>query len=772
MSTQVPQKAFTGEASQQIYTSQLVSQQAQPVQAQEIQHGTTTGETRVYQSERRIDNTAQHDGTVVSQLNLPGANNTTTQVVRRSLHGASLANLGGQTVLVQQQQPYVVNGTRKSAYGSNLVVSSVVQQPYVVNGTRKSAYATTTSSGVVRQGEARVISENVMPSRLIEQTQGAPQVVDVKYGQSYEVNRSVHIGTDVRVRENRLEVREQRPSFTQSNLNKDVTVRSEKAVFNQRVVEKTVDVYIEKPVPVYREVEVPYDVIIEKPIEKVIERDVITEIIMEKPIEKIVEIPVTKVVEVPIQKTIERPVYFDRIVEVPREVIVDRHREVIVETPVFVEKVIECDERDISKYKYDRVLPTEVKVFEKPVYKENRVTHRNVIEKAVEVPVEKIVHRSVQRMVERPVEKIVERPVYVDNIVERVVEVPVENIIYNRVEQIVEEPEYIEQIIDKPVHVERVVERPVETIEEVLIERPVYIDRVVEKEVDRVIEKEVRIDREVQVPVQRFVERPVYKERVVHKEVPKIIEQEVIYETTIPVERVNVVEEVIPVPIDRIIERPVERTVERYVDVVVEKEVYEDNVVEDVQYVERIVHVPLERIVERPVFRENVIEKNVYMEKIVEREVDVPVEKIVEVPVERIVEIPVEVIVENPVPRQRIVEREVFIDKKVSKPRASHITTGSEDASLRFQVQTLERQISETKITVSKLRAEWEYIQKKSVNLTLRSDIDYTTQNTKLRELIADMESKIRNFKPAVTHKSMVESTQVVNAPVYAQQRP
>ena len=48
------------------------------------------------------------------------------------------------------------------------------------------------------------------------------------------------------------------------------------------------------------------------------------------------------------------------------------------------------------------------------------------------------------------------------------------------------------------------------------------------------------------------------------------------------------------------------------------------------------------------------------------------------------------------------------------------------------------------------------------INLTLKSDIDYTTQNLKLRELIGDMEKKIRNFKPTPTRKSYTEGVQAI----------
>ena len=55
-----------------------------------------------------------------------------------------------------------------------------------------------------------------------------------------------------------------------------------------------------------------------------------------------------------------------------------------------------------------------------------------------------------------------------------------------------------------------------------------------------------------------------------------------------------------------------------------------------------------------------------------EKEVEVPVEKIIEVPVEKIVEVPVEVIVENPIVQERIVEKKIYVDKNVKKPRSSY----------------------------------------------------------------------------------------------------
>jgi hypothetical protein len=92
-----------------------------------------------------------------------------------------------------------------------------------------------------------------------------------------------------------------------------------------------------------------------------------------------------------------------------------------------------------------------------------------------------------------------------------------------------------------------------------------------------------------------------------------------------------------------------ERTivVEKPVEVIVEKEV------------EKIVEVPVEKIVEKIVE----VPVEVVVEKEVEKIVEVAVEKIVEKEVERIVEVPVEVIVEKIVEKQV----EVIVEKEVEK---------------------------------------------------------------------------------------------------------
>lgn len=94
------------------------------------------------------------------------------------------------------------------------------------------------------------------------------------------------------------------------------------------------------------------------------------------------------------------------------------------------------------------------------------------------------------------------------------------------------------------------------------------------------------------------------------------------------------------------------------------------------QVVEKIVEVPVEKIVEKVV--------EVPVEKIVEKTVEVPVEKIVE----KTVEVPVEKIVEVPV--EKVVEKIVEVEKESSQ----NVDFSALDADIAAQVDTIKNQIN------------------------------------------------------------------------------
>ena len=666
-------------------------------------------------------------------------------------------NHGAERVYTQGSTNYVVNDPRISSSNvrtvngpSEVVVSqnqnrqTIIQGSTIVGQDKKS----------YRQGSERVINETKLPSRVIETRELEGKVVGSNQLQAYEVSRSVLNSSNTKVTQNQLPSKEQRPSITRQVNNKDIQFHSEKAIINQRIVEKFIDVNIDRPVPRYVEKLVPYDVIVERPREVITERDIITEIIVERPYEKIIEVPTQKIVEIPIKKTIERINYVDVHKDVPVRRNVEKRIEHVVETPIVNEKVIEIDEKDIGKYKYDKVLPTDVRVYQQDVVKEVRKTIQNFIEKQVEVPREVIVQNKIQRIIEKPVERIVERPVYHENRIEKIVNVPVEQVVYNKVEQIVEEKEYIDNVIERPVYHERINEVPREIIQERVVDKPVYSERIVNKQVDRYIEKPVKMEREVVIDVPEYVEKPVYIENVIKKSVARYIQQDVYYETIVPIERVTIVEETIPVPIEKIIDRPVERNVEQYVENLIEKEVIEYNIIEDIQYVDKLVNVNIEKRVENPVVRQNIIQKPIYIERIVDKQIPRNIEKIVEVKVDRIIEVPVDVIVEVPTFKERQIYKDVYVNKNVKKSH-TNFQQQAVDQNLVAKIESQRKQISETKTRTVRIKAEYQNWVKKENNVTLHTDIDYTSQNQVLKQKIYELELAIRDAQSGKIRKSL-----------------
>ena len=243
---------------------------------------------------------------------------------------------------------------------------------------------------------------------------------------------------------------------------------------------------------------------------------------------------------------------------------------------------------------------------------------------------------------------------------------------YTQVKEIIKEVpvEVVKEVVKEvpreivrevPVPVEKIVEKPVEVVKEVLKEVPIEVVKEVQVPVIKEIPVEKMVEVIKEVPVERIVE--VEKPVEVVKEAP--LDADIIIRHDYkPVE--------IKVPVDRIVEKEVP------VDVIKETVIEKDVPIEgekdgDVsRIIERVVEVPIEKIVEKPI---EVI-KEVPVEKIFEKIVEVPVERLVEKPVEVIKEVPVDRIVEKPievikeVPVEKIVEKvvEVPVEKIVEKP--------------------------------------------------------------------------------------------------------
>ena len=191
---------------------------------------------------------------------------------------------------------------------------------------------------------------------------------------------------------------------------------------------------------------------------------------------------------------------------------------------------------------------------------------------------------------------------------------------------------------------------------------PAVVEKIVEKRVEvpveKIVVKEVPVEKIVEKIVEKRVEVPV--EKIVVKEVPveKVVEK--------------VVEKRVEVPSEKLVEKVVEKRVEVPVEKIVEKVVVKEVPVEKI--VEKIVEVPVEKIVVKEVPVEKIVVKEVPVEKIVEK----IVEKRVEVPVEKIVERIVEV--ERPV-EATVVEAEVVEPSDAAPPPRKGGMFGGADRS-------------------------------------------------------------------------------------------
>lgn len=215
-------------------------------------------------------------------------------------------------------------------------------------------------------------------------------------------------------------------------------------------------------------------------------------------------------------------------------------------------------------------------------------------------------------------------------------------------------------------------------------------------------------------------------------------------------------------PIERIIEREVEKKVENVIIVPVEKVVEEINVIEEIKEVEKVVEVEVEKIIEKPIIKEVIREKPVYVDRIIEKEVEVPVEKIIEVPVEEIIEVPVEVIVEKPV----FVEKKVIRDKYIhvnKKKNRNVINVEEEDVELKEEVKRSDESIIKLKKEIALLQAEIQDVQNTDVQTNTRATINYNLQNQTLRNKIDELKRAIQDAKQGDIRKSLQANNQYLS---------
>ena len=114
------------------------------------------------------------------------------------------------------------------------------------------------------------------------------------------------------------------------------------------------------------------------------------------------------------------------------------------------------------------------------------------------------------------------------------------------------------------------------------------------------------------------------------------------------------------------VDKEYERIVEVPYDVIRENVIFQENVIDiDERDLGNYRNAKILDTEVEYIHRDQIIDKPVYIDRIVEEEYQVPVDKIIEVPVERIVERPVEQIIQRPVPVEKINERVVEVPIEV-----------------------------------------------------------------------------------------------------------
>ena len=373
------------------------------------------------------------------------------------------------------------------------------------------------------------------------------------------------------------------------------------------------------------------------------------EMIVEKPviIEKIVEVPYEVIVEKPVENIIEKEVVYERVIEKPVERIIEKEveeivnqeKEVIVEKKVYTERYVDNPVEKVVHVNKDVVIDRPVEVIEEV---ERQVTRRVARPRREEIEYKEVVVEN-PRVVERVVEKRVEKPFtrYVD--IEDLQYVDKE--VIRNVDKVIEVDKYVDREVVETKYIEDVREQIVKKVVDKPVIKEVLVEEIIEKRVRKPIKRTVRKEVEVEVinEVEEIVERPVY----VDKEVEVIVNNPVPVDKMIEVEKVVDVIEEIQIPTKR--------------EVFVEKEVeVEQEVIRKIaKYVEKPVQKVVDKVVEKPV--------TIYVEEEVVRtvKVDKKVPKIVEREV--VVEIPIEREVERIVEVEKIVEVPVYVDKVVKK---------------------------------------------------------------------------------------------------------
>jgi hypothetical protein len=210
---------------------------------------------------------------------------------------------------------------------------------------------------------------------------------------------------------------------------------------------------------------------------------------------------------------------------------------------------------------------------------------------------------------------------------------------------------------------------------------------------EKIVEKEVIVEKRVEVPVEVIIEKPVIEYVEIEKEIIKEVPREVIVEKVVEVIKEIPVEKVVEKTLEIIKEVPVDRVVVQEVikEVPVEKVVTRTEYVTDDSKVAELV-AELERVRNSP---PTIVDREVIKEVPVPYEVVKEVEVIKEVTVEVPVEIPVEVI------------KEVMVEKTI--PNESLQRLQETLAKVRESMLQKDQQIKDLNDEISKLKSLQEH---------------------------------------------------------------
>ena len=550
-----------------------------------------------------------------------------------------------------------------------------------------------------------------------------------------------------------------------SSENRNQTDQNRTSGIGSRVsrVGNKLQVVEEVPVYVEREVEVPYEVVIERPVENIIENRYYVDKEVEVPIRKVVEVPVEIVREEKVVNLVEKRVEIEKIKEVPYEKIVEVPVEIIKEVPVPVEKVVTKElEKTILRPHRKEIIENEV-IVERPVNVDK------FIEKKVEYEVPVYVEREYERIVEVPEPVYKDVPYEVPKIVEIKREVPYEKIIEVPKERIVNKEIIVDRVVERPYEVERIVEKKVEVPYEKIIEKPVYVDKVVEIPIERRVEVPYTVQKHVEKIIERNIDVPVIHTREVEVPVERIIEEpiEVIEEVHVPVERIVTREVEVPVYREKEVIEEIE--IEVPVEKIVEVPVYIDKEVEVEVIKERFVEIPVEKVIDKVVEVERVVEKPIYNQKIVERPIEKIVEKRVEVPIEKYVEVPKYVEVDKIINYDRRVQIPRVIERKSQKHMRKSVRKSNVSRTQKQTYISLGESINKYKIDNIKLSLEIKSIQEQITEYTriAKNPELLKRENAELRVKIQQLEHTISSTRTENIHlegkTKLTKETQVID---------